>query len=209
MSDTHTIQQSRQLLLQVLEQLERPASTSRTRAVASIVERLERQVPRLELLLPITEKRAQLQHRGTNHSVLHAGIRGDSLPLSVRRRAVLRTMKLLDEVQHTLPDEAPSALHRTAIALAGGVRWFGVRHPLLTTVIILVLLIILLWRQDFSFSTKFGTAEITIRGSRTMMNNGTDRAAVAPEAPTLRTPKSDAVGPWLPAGYPFPSVAEL
>lgn len=202
MSDTHTIHRSQLLLLHVLEELERPATPARARALESLTRRLEPLLPRLEAQLPTDSERSYLRHGGAWHSVAQVSVRGDGVPVALRRRAVVRTLKLLDEALNSLPDHAPTALQRGALSLREGVSWFFVRHPILATLIILLLIIVLAWRQDFTLSTRFGTAEITIRGSRNLLRDGSDSAGIAPEAPLLETPQSEAIGPRYPADTP-------
>ncbi len=178
--DTHLLRRSQRLLLQLLEELEHRATPSRAQLVARLEIRLSSLEDAVRSHLPTQSDATFLSHQGQQYEVLRAAVHGGTLPHGVRRRAVVRTLQLVQHAMGTLPGEEATVVERALRGTGNGVRWFATSHPLLLTLILLVLIIVLLWRQDFLVTTRFGQAEITIQGRHTIQTNGVDSMGLAP-----------------------------
>lgn len=168
------LNRGQRLLVRLLEELERPHTSSRTKAIARLESRLERDFEELESHLPLKSDKAYLNHNGHAYGVLRVSVHGAAFPDAIRRRAIVRSLQLLDESATTLPSRIENPILSFAAGVTSEIRTFAYRHPFLVTVIILMLIVVLIWRQNFTFSTKFGNAEITIQGERSVPAISTD-----------------------------------
>ena len=167
-TDSNLLNRGQRLLVRLLEELERPYTTARSKAIARLESQLERDFDKLESHLPLDNDRAYLSYDGHAYGVLRISVHGAAFPDPIRRRAIVRTLHLLGESESKLPSMIENPLITLVNNFTQGIRWFSTKHPLLLTIIILVLIIVLVWRQNFTFSTKFGSAEIKIQGQRSI-----------------------------------------
>ena len=125
-----------------------PSDRSRLRRVQQLL---------LHLLHALEQPRSAARTKAVAR--IRARLRSD-LPEALRaptRRSVQRD---LARVQAALGESAPGA------SFVQAVRWYGTQHPVLLTLVLLLLIIVLVWRQSFTLTTRLGNAEIRIEGQR-------------------------------------------
>lgn len=135
-----------------------------------------RRVQRLLLRLLAALEAPRSAARTKTLRVLRASLQND-LPEALRtptRQSVLRD---LERVRIALGD---GHARWNVDGLVQAVRWYGTNHPVLLTLIILLLIIVLAWRQNFTLTTRLGNAEIRIEGLRPVPNS-----MIGPQLPSL------------------------